>query len=101
MLSGQCLVLMDTSEVYYCIETRHYPARSTAEPNVEKSVRGAHDGFVENVILNVGLIRRRIRDPRLVVTMNKMCIRDRRESPVLQLHVYAWLHFLIVCCVCG
>ncbi len=42
MLSGQCLVLMDTSEVYYCIETRHYPARSTAEPNVEKSRSAGH-----------------------------------------------------------
>ena len=83
MLSGQCLVLMDTSEVYYCIETRHYPARSTAEPNVEKSVRGAHDGFVENVILNVGLIRRRIRDPRLVVTMNKEGIKTRTDVAYL------------------
>ena len=83
MLSGQCLVLMDTSEVYYCIETRHYPARSTADPNVEKSVRGAHDGFVENVILNVGLIRRRIRDPRLVVTMNKEGIKTRTDVAYL------------------
>ena len=83
MLSGQCLVLMDNSEVYYCIETRHYPARSTAEPNVEKSVRGAHDGFVENVILNVGLIRRRIRDPRLVVTMNKEGIKTRTDVAYL------------------
>ena len=83
MLSGQCLVLMDNSEVYYCIETRHYPARSTAEPNVEKSVRGAHDGFVENVILNVGLIRRRIRDPRLVVTMNKEGVKTRTDVAYL------------------
>ena len=79
MLSGQCLVLMDNSEVYYCIETRHYPARSTAEPNVEKSVRGAHDGFVENVILNVGLIR----DPRLVVTMNKEGVKTRTDVAYL------------------
>ncbi|MCB6603252.1 spore germination protein, partial [Erysipelatoclostridium ramosum] len=64
-------------------ETRHYPARSTAEPNVEKSGRGAHDGFVENVILNVGLIRRRIRDPRLVVTMNKEGIKTRTDVAYL------------------
>lgn len=83
MLSGQCLVLMEHSDVYYCIETRHYPARSTAEPNVEKSVRGAHDGFVENIILNVGLMRRRIRDPRLTVIMNKEGVKSRTDVAYL------------------
>lgn len=83
MLSGQCLVLLDVSNTYYCIETRHYPARSTAEPNVEKSVRGAHDGFVENVILNVGLIRRRIRDPKLCVIMHKEGVKTRTDVAYL------------------
>lgn len=79
MLSGQCLVLLENSDTYYCIETRNYPARSTAEPSVEKSVRGAHDGFVENIILNVGLIRRRIRDPRLAIIMNREGIKTRTD----------------------
>lgn len=83
MLSGQCLVLMQSSEFYYCIETRRYPARTTAEPNVEKSVRGAHDGFVENIILNVGLIRRRIRDPRLTIIMNKEGMKSRTDVAYL------------------
>lgn len=79
MLSGQCLVLLDSSQYYFCIETRHYPSRSNAEPSVERSVRGAHDGFVENVILNVGLIRRRIRDPRLSVIMHKEGVKTRTD----------------------
>lgn len=83
MLSGQCLVLVDGSELFYCVETRNYPARSTAEPSVEKSVRGAHDGFVENVILNVGLIRRRIRDPRLQVVMHKEGVKTRTDVAYL------------------
>lgn len=83
LLSGQALVLLEHSDTYYCIETRHYPARSTSEPSVEKSVRGSHDGFVENVILNVGLIRRRIRDPRLVVTMNKEGVKTRTDIAYL------------------
>ena len=71
LLSGQCLVLLEGSDTYYCIETRQYPSRTTAEPSVEKSVRGSHDGFVEYIILNVGLIRRRIRDPKLRIVINK------------------------------
>ena len=83
MLSGQCLVLVDGSDLFYCVETRNYPSRSTAEPSVEKSVRGAHDGFVENVILNVGLIRRRIRDPRLQVVMHKEGVKTRTDVAYL------------------
>ena len=61
LLSGQCLVLLEGHAPYYCVEVRSYPSRPNSEPNVERSVRGAHDGFVENIIFNVGLIRRRIR----------------------------------------
>lgn len=69
MLSGQCLLMCETSDAFYLVETRQYPSRSTAEPEVERSVRGAHDGFVENFLLNVGLVRRRIRDPKLTCTL--------------------------------
>ncbi len=79
LLSGQCLVLVDGFADYYCVETRHYPSRATAEPSVEKSVRGSHDGFVENIILNVGLIRRRIRDPRLRIVINKEGAKTRTD----------------------
>ncbi len=79
LLSGQCLVLLEGSDTYYCIETRQYPSRTTAEPSVEKSVRGSHDGFVENIILNVGLIRRRIRDPKLRIIINKEGVKTRTD----------------------
>lgn len=83
LLSGQCIVLVEGSMEFYLVETRHYPSRATAEPSVEKSVRGAHDGFVENVILNVGLIRRRIRDPNLCVIANKEGIKTRTDIAYL------------------
>lgn len=71
MLSGQCLVLLEDHTPYYCVEVRNYPSRPNTEPNVERSVRGSHDGFVENIIFNVGLIRRRIRDPQLQMKIIK------------------------------
>ena len=45
----------------YIIETRDYPSRSVGEPDTEKTIRGSKDGFTENVIINIGLIRRRIK----------------------------------------
>ncbi|MEG0275194.1 spore germination protein [Amedibacillus sp. YH-ame10] len=79
MLSGQCMVLLENSPTYYCIETRSYPSRQSSEPSVEKSVRGARDGFVENIIFNIGLLRRRIRDPRLTIVMNREGVKTRTD----------------------
>ena len=83
LLSGQCIVLID--EVIYLVETRSYPSRSSAEPMNEQSIRGAHDGFVENIIFNVGLLRRRIRDPRLMIQIKKIGSLSRCDI------VYAYL----------
>lgn len=49
------------------IDARTYPARETAEPESDKVMQGAKDGFVETLIFNTALIRRRIRDPRLTM----------------------------------
>ena len=47
------------------IDVRNYPNRSVEEPEMEKVIRGAHDGFNENFHLNIQLLRRRIKDSRL------------------------------------
>ena len=83
LFSGQCIVLIEN--VIYLVETRSYPSRSNAEPINEQSIRGAHDGFVENIILNVGLLRRRIRDPRLMIQIKKIGSLSRCDV------VYAYL----------
>ena len=50
------------------IDARTYPARDTTEPEGDKVMRGARDGFVETLIFNTALIRRRVRDPALTVS---------------------------------
>ena len=50
------------------IDSRTYPARNTDEPQGDRVMRGARDGFVETLIFNTALIRRRIRDTSLTMT---------------------------------
>ena len=57
--SGMSVVLCN--ETIYVVETGNYPSRSVGEPDTEKTIRGSKDGFNENIIVNVGLLRRRIR----------------------------------------
>ncbi len=49
------------------IDARTYPARETQEPENDRVMRGARDGFVETLIFNTALVRRRIRDPHLTM----------------------------------
>lgn len=65
ILSGALVLFIDGEKQAIEIDARQYPARSPEEPDVERVTRGSRDGFVETLIFNTALIRRRVRDPRL------------------------------------
>ncbi|ANX12761.1 stage V sporulation protein AF [Fictibacillus arsenicus] len=65
MLSGLIVIFLDGEEEAFIVDVRSYPGRSPEEPDIEKVVRGARDGYTENIIINTALTRRRIRDERL------------------------------------
>lgn len=68
VLAGQSAVLGEGfGATAIMVDARTYPARSTAEPDTDRVMQGAHDGFVETLVMNTALIRRRIRDPRLTM----------------------------------
>ncbi len=72
ILSGQTVLLCPGFSDAILLDLRTYPARGTEEPEREKVLRGSHDGFVETLICNTALIRRRIRDPHLIFEMNSV-----------------------------
>lgn len=93
-LSGAAILLASAFEgEAVVVDARTYPARDTAEPEGDKVMRGARDGFVETLIFNTALIRRRIRDPRLsmsYLTVGKssrtdvvVCYMEGRADPDL------------------
>lgn len=59
-LSG--CILVEYENDLFVIEARSYPLRSIKEPENEKTINGAHDGFVESLKINTALIRRRIKN---------------------------------------
>ncbi|MBO5913001.1 MAG: spore germination protein [Clostridia bacterium] len=65
VLSGQTALILDGIPDCLLVDTRSYPTRSIDEPDKDRSLRGSRDGFVETLMFNAALIRRRIRDPRL------------------------------------
>lgn len=69
VLSGVTCLVVDTYEKAILIDCRTYPVRSVEEPDKDKVLRGPRDGFVETLVTNAALIRRRIRSEYLSIKM--------------------------------
>lgn len=67
MCGGSLMLGSRFGEYAILIDTRTYPARETSEPQNDRVMRGSRDGFVETLISNTALIRRRIRDTSLTM----------------------------------
>lgn len=69
VLSGASALIVDGFDSAIILDTRSYPARGIEEPDAERVTRGAKDGFVETLVFNTCLIRRRIRNPKLTFSV--------------------------------
>ena len=68
VLSGQTALFAETfGAEAILIDLRTYPARGISEPDSDRVMNGSHDGFVETLVMNTALIRRRVRDTRLTM----------------------------------
>lgn len=72
MYAGLTPFIVQGLDKIIIMDTRDYPARAVDEPEKEKTLRGAKDGFTENMMENVSLIRRRIRDNNLIFKHNSI-----------------------------
>ena len=82
LFSGVTCLFIDEYEGCIAIDCRTYPARSVEEPEKDKSLRGSRDGFVETIVFNTALLRRRIRDEHLIMEMREIG-RSSRTDVVL------------------
>lgn len=65
--SGNAVVVFPTTNEMLVLDLPSFPVRSPDEPDNEHVIRGAHEGFVESINTNLGLIRKRLEIPELVV----------------------------------
>lgn len=82
LLSGLAILVIEGEPIAYIIDVRSYPGRQPEEPDTEKVVRGSRDGFVENIIVNTALTRRRIRDERLRFEMLTVGRRSKTDVAI-------------------
>lgn len=65
VLSGPSVLIIEGIRGALLVDTRTYPMRGVEEPQKDRSLRGPRDGFVETLVMNTAMLRRRIRDSRL------------------------------------
>jgi stage V sporulation protein AF len=82
VLSGLIVVVVEGANTALAVDVRSYPGRSPQEPDTEKVVRGSRDGFVENIVINTALTRRRIRDERLRFEILKVGERSKTDVAI-------------------
>ncbi|MGM9929687.1 MAG: spore germination protein [Bacillus sp. (in: firmicutes)] len=81
VLSGPTALIVEGIDQAILIDARTYPVRGPQEPDMERVVRGARDGFVETIVFNTALTRRRVRDRSL--RMEYLSIGRRSKTDVV------------------
>ena len=77
---GKSLLAVEGLAGVALMDAKGYPSRSVHEPPDGKVLRGSHDGFVEAVVPNMALLRRRIRDPHLTMEGHKVGSRTHNDA---------------------
>ena len=85
VLSGPSVLLVDGFSQAVILDVRTYPVRSISEPDTERITRGARDGFVETLLFNTNLIRRRIRSPKLTFAIHALGTESRTDIAIAYL----------------
>ncbi|PFG05714.1 spore germination protein [Bacillus sp. es.034] len=81
VLAGPTALVVDGIDKVIMIDARTYPVRGPQEPDLERVVRGSRDGYVETIVFNTALTRRRVRDPSL--RMEYMQIGRRSKTDIV------------------
>lgn len=82
VLSGAVALIIDGLYEGIIIDAREYPVRGSSEPDLEKVTRGSRDGLVETIIFNTALIRRRLRDTKLIFEIFNVGNRSKTDVVV-------------------
>ncbi len=85
IFDGLLVVFLDGYQEALVIDIHGGEFRTVDEPPGERTTRGPREGFIENLDINISMIRRRLRDPKLVV--KKTIVGRRTRTPVAYLYI--------------
>lgn len=85
LLSGSVIILIEDSSVAINIPIQGWADREVTESTAQAVVRGPQDAFTENIVTNIALVRRRIKDPRIRCTRRVIGTATRTSVAVMHM----------------
>ncbi len=65
ILDGNSLLLVDGVDTGFIVGAKFLPVRAVMEPPTDVTVKGPREGFIEDVKVNMSLLRKRLKTPNL------------------------------------
>ncbi|WP_232697294.1 spore germination protein [Brevibacillus daliensis] len=72
VLKGKSTLFIEGLSSAYVFDTADFPIRNIEEPNVERTIKGSHDGFVESHGKNIALLRKYLPSRQLKIKQMKV-----------------------------
>lgn len=85
VFNGDLVIYFEVPNRVFAVDLSNPPGRSPEDSNTEVSLKGPRDGFVEEITVNVALVRKRLRSNSLVY--EKYTIGKRGQTNVALLYI--------------
>ena len=95
LMTGDTILLVDGEASVLVIATRSVEYRSISEPETESAVRAPREGFVEGLRVNITMLRRRLRNPNLIV--KRFTIGERSDTDIAVIYFRGIANTQLVC----
>ena len=85
LTAGHAALLFEALQLAVTFEVKSAQGRAVSEATIEKSVKGPRDAFVETLRVNTGLVRRRLRTPKL--KQEQIILGRESQTPISILYI--------------
>lgn len=85
VFEGHMLIAIPSLQAIWSIDVSNMPTRTPDESSTEVSIRGAKDGFIEQIAVNVALIRSRVRTAQLACNFEVIGTRSPTKVALMYL----------------
>ncbi|PGS83532.1 spore germination protein [Bacillus cereus] len=94
LIDGSALLFINGMSSILAIDLTFVEKRNIVESTTEKIIKGAHDGFIENLDVNINLIRKRIKSPDLTIEYFTIGEKSKSKSALLYIKDIAELEVI-------
>src|SRR5690606_33098004 len=83
IFTGRLMILFHEEQFLFSTDISKRPQRNPEETSTEVSIKGPRDDFIEDIVTNIALIRKRLRTNSLAIKKYEIGVRTQTQVAVL------------------